>query len=135
MKKLKFNSVQFETEELKKTAMLLIASGFRLYTSINKHNRLTSYIYYEENQKIAYLQSNSYGVAYSTVHKPVGHGMGSGFGLCEYTRINLTIDELRTAFTRIPRWIGERNISKITKYKGMGEYVENNTILTYAEIV
>ena len=133
MENLKFNEIKFKNEELKKTAELLINNGFNVYTSITSFNKITSYIYFEENNKIGCLQAEYSGVKYSSVHLG-GQIFGTGFGLCEYPLVNLTIEELRKAFIFAPHWaVGDT--SKIVKYKGMKDYIKQNTILKYIQII
>lgn len=136
MENIKFYSVNFKNEELKKTAELLIASGFRVYTSNSSPSSSnTSYIYYEENNKIAYAQAQYWGISVSTSHRSErGSGFGTGFGLTEDAASNLTLEELRSGFIVAPKWV-HGDFKKITKYKGMKDYISHNPILTYVEIV
>lgn len=139
MKTLELNTIEFTNAELKDTVKLLIKEGFNIYTSKGNHNDTDkiSYVYYEKDNKLAYLQAERFGgLKYSTVHRSErGSGFGSGFSMCDDAEVNLTIDELKKGFVLAPNW-ATGDITKITKYKGMEDYLKRpiNNILTMYKI-
>lgn len=138
--KLKYSEVVFKNETLKDTVILLINNGFNVYSSKGtsyKSDKIT-YIYYEKDNNLAYLQADRmYGIKYSTVHKSDRNsGFGTGFGLLESPIFNPTIEELEKGFLFAPYW-AKGNLSKIRKYKGINDYLNNptNRILTMYQII
>lgn len=131
MKTLKFSKAQFKTEELQKTVKLMLDSGFNFYTSFGRwdKNPKVTHGFYEEGEKLAYIQDDYFfGVKYSTVHKSEhGSGHGTGFGLCEEGQFNLSIEDLRKGFSFAPNW-AKGDLTKIRKYKGMKDYINSSAV-------
>lgn len=140
MKTLNINKVNFKSEEMKKTVLLLLDNGFNFYTSLasreSRENPTITYGYYEDGENLAYLQDHRFGgLTYSTVHKSVnGSGFGTGFGLCEYGLINLTIEDLRKGFIFAPQW-AKGDLSKIRKYKGINDYINSSAVNRILEMI
>ena len=80
--------------------------GFKVYSP----EKLSTYFYVTDGVKIAYVQSGSRGVEFTSVHKPCTHS-GTGYAC----------DSVEEAFRYRPHWASYSE--PIIKYKDMQEYI------------
>ena len=83
------------------------AQGFTVYAP----EKLTTYFYFTDGQRIGYAQSNRSGPSFSTVHKP-NRTTGTGFAAEDFTE----------ALSFAPPWATGRDRDTVTKYKDWQEF-------------
>lgn len=82
------------------------AQGLTVYAP----ERLTTYFYFTDGQRIGYAQSNRSGPSFATVHKP-NRTTGTGFAAEDFTE----------ALSFAPAWAGN-SLSTVTKYKNWQDF-------------
>lgn len=123
--KVKQNSLIIKSDVLKNCLELLLDNGFRIFKSYYKENENLTYFNYSKDNKIAYLQVDYFGgVKYSTVHKPC-RDFGTGFGLCEESVFDLTIEDLEKGFIHHPNW-AKGDTTRIKKYSSLDEFLKSS---------
>lgn len=117
---------------LRDYAIELLNAGFRLLIYKPNDKRAVTFITFEKNDKLGYVQLDEFGyrLRFSTVHKP-SREAGTGYGLhmpFEGTS-EPTIADAERAFILKPHWDRSNFIPK--KYESLEEYMKKETILKY----
>lgn len=135
MKTVKQNELKFKNEEIKNCLELLLSNGYRVFKSFFDPKSQLTYFTYSKDDKVAYLQADYSGVKVSTVHKPCRE-FGTGFGIWEYSKINVDLELLNDGFISVPPW-AKGDASKVVKYNSLDEYFtyENKFTSNTVEIV
>ena len=136
----KIEELQFQNEDLKKTVIMLLNEGMKVYVWSKNENK-TSWAYFVENNDLGYVQADTFSaVRFSTCHKAkkgyTGTPLGGGYSLQNPHKgvQNPTIEHARQAFRIAPHWAKLTEVQNITKYTSMKEYTDKGHTLEHVEV-
>ena len=114
-------------KDLNEFANLLLDNGFKVMI----HKPESTWIHYEKDGKIAYVQIDRWKTSFSSVHKG-DREIGSAFRVSD--NVDLTVENAEEALN-IPRWALNRyRHKKIKTYSSLEEYKNKDNILEYTII-
>lgn len=125
-----FADVQLE-RVLKDFVEDLLKENFRVFVC----EKSPTFCKYVKDDNIGYVQTNRYktGLDFSTVHK-ANRDIGTGFQVASDV-VKPTIEMAEQAFMLAPHWCSSSRLSSVVKYKSWDQYLKENTILKYVEVV
>ena len=104
------------------------ALGYRVFVPVSG---LKTYLFYEREGQIAYMQNDHRGIVISTVHKP-SRGNGAGYHIAEGLPDKPLAHELDRAFVHRPNWAHRDEMPK--KYRSVAEFLESRATVPLKEL-
>lgn len=106
-------------EALNSFAHELLSNGFRLLVP----SKPTTWLHFEKNGKIGYVQCDHYGFRFSSTHKPCRE-CGTGFNIHQDVA-EPTIQHAEDCFIFAPSWASSQDMKAVRKYSSLEEYQNN----------
>jgi len=130
-----FKEVIFVDDDLKDYTKELLNADIRvfIYDNEKRNTEKTNWLIISKNNNIGYIQKERFiGFGFSTKHKP-NRQSGTGYQV-ETEIINPKIENALNTFCYKPNWALNDNV-EIQKYKDIDEYLKQEHVLRYKEIV